>query len=283
MSNNGWSNQTTRRLVVVEGTPYSGLFFYEPTIGAGNLVASWAAAGGVDPYGNQYLAGAVSYNHSDNTFTQMFDGMLSVGQIVAGVPDTGDAGTFSYVAGAQPFLQIASALASATYTDNALLLLQPGQPGQGTASTGRPLILMIDNMASSSCDLNISGGVYSTSLDGLTVETWHEPVLATGFTTSQFDQVPRYRREPAAMGIVRLDGVVYTSAATAAGAVMFTLPLGYRPTQRKRMITVTNAAGYTTDGSSVVIVEPNGSVQCNPSTSAAGQQIALDGITFPVD
>jgi len=53
----GWSNSTNRRLVVVEGTAYSGLFFYSPTPALGNLVGSWTAQAGTDPYGNSYPDG----------------------------------------------------------------------------------------------------------------------------------------------------------------------------------------------------------------------------------
>jgi hypothetical protein len=113
-------------------------------------------------------------------------------------------------------------------------------------------------------------------------ETWHTAALGAGFTTNVADQVPRYRFEPIAGGQVRLDGVVYTSAATAAGATMLTLPLGYRPTARKRFNDVTSVSGNTL-GATLVEVLATGVVELAPAASAAGQQIVLDGITFPVD
>jgi len=36
---------------------FSGFFVYSPAPGPGNLIGSWAAAAGVDPYGNAYPAG----------------------------------------------------------------------------------------------------------------------------------------------------------------------------------------------------------------------------------
>jgi hypothetical protein len=45
------------RLVVVFGPGFSGVFVYSPSPGPGKLVASIAAAGGTDPYGNTYPAG----------------------------------------------------------------------------------------------------------------------------------------------------------------------------------------------------------------------------------
>lgn len=51
------------RLVVIFGTGKNmGLFVYSPTPGAGNLVASIAAAAGTDLYTNAYLPGVVSYS-----------------------------------------------------------------------------------------------------------------------------------------------------------------------------------------------------------------------------
>lgn len=48
-------------LVMVMNPARKAFFIYSPGGGAGNLVASSAAAGGTDAYGNQFLAGACSY------------------------------------------------------------------------------------------------------------------------------------------------------------------------------------------------------------------------------
>lgn len=53
-----WSNTAVSLIVLIEQvTGYSGIFGYSPTIGAGNLVFSLAAAAGTDPYGNAYPKG----------------------------------------------------------------------------------------------------------------------------------------------------------------------------------------------------------------------------------
>jgi hypothetical protein len=53
-----WSNQRISLLILdASVTGFSGLFVYSPFPGAGNLIGSWAAAAGVDPYGNAYPAG----------------------------------------------------------------------------------------------------------------------------------------------------------------------------------------------------------------------------------
>lgn len=64
---NGWSSQDNILVVITDVSGYSGLFFYSPTVGPGNLVGSWAAAAGVDPYGNSYSAGITSYSPGDES------------------------------------------------------------------------------------------------------------------------------------------------------------------------------------------------------------------------
>jgi hypothetical protein len=59
----GWQNNIFQ-LLIIEGTSgFSGLFVYSPAPGAGNLIGSWAAALGVDPYGNAYPQGLAIFNH----------------------------------------------------------------------------------------------------------------------------------------------------------------------------------------------------------------------------
>lgn len=55
------------RLVIISG-PGSGLFVYTPVPGANNLFASIASQAGVDPFGNQYLAGFTTYNFFSGTW-----------------------------------------------------------------------------------------------------------------------------------------------------------------------------------------------------------------------
>lgn len=128
----------------------------------------------------------------------------------------------------------------------------------------------------------VKPGTGTSRVNTAVAETWHVATLGTGFTTGGSDQVPRYRYEGIAGGICRLDGTVYTSAAVVSGASMFVVPIGYPPITRKRFVTVSNASGITLDGSTVM-VSTAGVVAIGMAASAAGQQIVLDGITFPVD
>lgn len=56
-----WSSQAVlAQLIIIEG-PNDGLFVYNGTPAAGNLVGSIAVTGGTDQFGNLYLAGEVTY------------------------------------------------------------------------------------------------------------------------------------------------------------------------------------------------------------------------------
>jgi hypothetical protein len=58
----GWSNTSVFQVVIITGTAGSGLFVYSPAPGPGRLVASIAAQGGTDVYGNAYSNGITSYS-----------------------------------------------------------------------------------------------------------------------------------------------------------------------------------------------------------------------------
>jgi hypothetical protein len=52
-----WSNQLLNLLIIAASSAgFSGFFIYSPAPGPGNLVASFAASAGTDPYGNMYPA-----------------------------------------------------------------------------------------------------------------------------------------------------------------------------------------------------------------------------------
>jgi hypothetical protein len=55
------TSQQPNYTVIVQGGAGSGVFVYNPSQGAGFLVASIAAQGGTDPSGNAYVAGNASY------------------------------------------------------------------------------------------------------------------------------------------------------------------------------------------------------------------------------
>jgi hypothetical protein len=57
MAGSAWTNQLINLLILTASqSGFSGFFVYSPAPGAGNLIGSWAAAAGTDPYGNAYPA-----------------------------------------------------------------------------------------------------------------------------------------------------------------------------------------------------------------------------------
>lgn len=299
VSNNGWSNQNQTRVVVVETGTYSGLFFYSPTIGHGNLVGSWTAAAGTDPYDNSYPAGLMLQNGASRITINSVLGIITE-SFVTGNPDV----DFSaFIQAGAPGIGIAqvdqwlvSSAQNSTYGDTAGVVVQsnnsentnPAKAYLYWEGAGGPQenYLVVSAAGAVISAGNITGtqpGTGTSLTNPAAAETWHTATLATGFTTNAADEPPRYRFEGTGGGVVRLDGTAYSSAATAAGATVFTLPAGYRPTERRRFVASTSAAGYTTAGGSVWTVNTSGTVTLTPDTTAAGQQAVLDGITFPID
>lgn len=297
--NNSWSNESQTLIVITDISGYSGLFFYSPLIGTGDLVGSWTATAGTDPYGNPYPAGFMIQDGASRIIINSVLGIITE-SFVTGNPHV----DFSaFIQAGAPGIGIAqvdqwlvSSAQNSTYGDTAGVVVQSNNsentnPAKAYLYYESPTGGQNDYLTVSAAGAVISAGNITatqpgtgTSLTDVAVsETWHDAALTADFTTSAADQVPRYRLEPIAGGVVRLDGAVYTSAATPADTTMFTLPDGYRPLERKRFVGNTNASGYTTIGGALVAVSTAGVVSVTPTTSAAEQQIVLDGMTFPVD
>jgi hypothetical protein len=306
---NGWSSQYQAVLILPGGATSGARLVLDGTRdaileynAANELVGSWAASAGNDGLGNNYPQGIAI-------------GMPDDPQVVIQVAPDGHSGLIFFPTGNT---DIVNSSAIQTFQENGTGAASYDQLQILGAENNTQLDSVLSTWLSSSTDgtqdpqiqdyYHDPTGTYHlyrlTSFRGTTItgavtgvqpatggsrtapalpETWHTAALATGFTTSVSDQAPRYRLEGIAGGIVRLDGVVYSSAAVAAGATMFTLPTGYRPTIRKRWAGLSNASGYTTVGETLFEVLPTGAVTIGPAASASGQQIVLDGATFPID
>jgi hypothetical protein len=310
----GWSNQTAVRVIVVEGGVYTGLFFYVPVPGPGNLVASWTAQAGTDPYGNAYPAGIAIFNGSE----VLIGNWNTLGLQIFSNSGAGEVLFDSNATGASPAMEMLSQMAPAD-TFPALLQVQngtlaagldtlfvqgPQSPAatdasesyvyatltQGTTASGAFGQLVWWNIAIGahvrlawdSTGIQCSG-MAAFQPGGTAPEVWHTAALAAGFTTGGADQAPRYRLEPVGTGqVVRLDGTAYTSGAVASGAVMFTVPAAYTPLTRKRFVGPTSLSGYVV-GEMTAGVQTTGAVTIGALGAAAGEQIVLDGFTYPLD
>jgi hypothetical protein len=78
----GWNQSGLFQIVIITGSGgKSGLFVYSPKPALGNLVASIAALGGKDAYGNAYVPGVVSYFNGAQTIAME----LSAGEVIWGI------------------------------------------------------------------------------------------------------------------------------------------------------------------------------------------------------
>lgn len=305
MSNNGWSNSTSRRLVLVVGSVYSGIFFYDPVIGPGDLLLSIVPSAGTDPYGNTYAQGiTVGYGGGPQVVIGLTGGepLIYFPTGAAGITNASAIQTIRQNgSGVSGYDQIQILGAENTAQNDSVLSTWLASSTDGTqqpqiqdlyhdpAGTYH-LYRLLDFSGNFTTGTNtaVEPGTGTSRANPAVAETWHvvgttgNPAFGAGFTSGGTDQIPRFRLEGTAGGVCRLDGTLYSSAATAAGATGFTLPVGYRPTTRKRFVGSTNASGNTLGGA-LIDVLTTGAVTVGPAMNAAGQQAVLDGITFPVD
>jgi hypothetical protein len=93
MAGSSWTNQLLNLIILSAAQKgFSGFFVYSPAPGPGNLIGSWAAAAGVDPYGNAYPAG-LSVESGSFTGIDLFlyNGAPAAGNLLASI--TSAAGT----------------------------------------------------------------------------------------------------------------------------------------------------------------------------------------------
>jgi len=283
---------------------------YTGTPATGNIYGSISATNTTDGHSNTVRDGFVSYGPmSGNTGYIQIAANQSTGQpfLVLGPPGvTGSHLDFPFQAwsitansGAanEQYQSQISGPVNTQQTDQAAIVFFSSSTDKTLDAAGR----LYYNDASGGQNLHVNWDFSGTTLyvaktltavhpgsgtsptNPATVEGWQSVSFGTGFGAGT--GTPRYRLEPLGGGLVRLDGTVVTTAATAAGATMFTLPTGYRPTANKRFVGVSSSSGFTAanPGSTSVQVTTGGVVQCTQACSASGQQIVLDGIVFPVD
>lgn len=294
MAGNGWSNQVVSVIIIEEGTGFTGLFFYSPTIGPGTLIGSWAAEAGTDPYGNTYPQGiSIGLNSGPRVVIGLTGGTGLIyfpstvpGEADAAAMQSTDDTTFSQLIVKSARMTATTDYVAASWQsssdDGTDLALWHANYVDETSTVHTYLSVGLGGAMLIGSVTAVEPGTGTSRANPAAAETWHTASLGAGWTTSGSDQVPRYRLEGTAGGVVRLDGTVYSTGANAIGTTMFTLPIGYRPTERRRYTGLTNGSPYAA-GQSTVMVNTNGTVVNEVATTAASQQICLDGITFPVD
>jgi hypothetical protein len=292
----GWSNGTQVRVVIVEDTPYSGLFFYSPTIGPGNLVGSWAAMAGEDPYGNAYPQG-IQIGLDDAPRVQIgLTGGAALIDFPSTVPGEHNAAAMQ-ATDDMTFSQLLAKSAQMTDTTDYVATSLQSSSDDGTDmalwhanyidEAAVVHILLSVGLAGAAMTGSVTAVQPGTGLSRTNVavpEVWHTAELTSAFSSGGADQAPRYLLQGIAGGRVLLDGVAYTTgAATAAGSEMFVLPAGYIPQTRKRFGCVNSLTGVTLDGTVVEVAPITGIVTIQASSAAIGQQVTLENLSFPVD
>jgi hypothetical protein len=312
MGNGSWSNQTSRRIIIVVGTPFSGLFFYDPAPAAGTLVGSWTVQAGSDPYGNGYPAGITIWDTSGNRIGNWSSGGLQLinannaaGTIISGNGSANSTPTLIFhsnnaVSGLSAFIEaiaqsptteafVISGPRSTLNNENPQSFVFVQLTSAGTTANGASGNIYWGNTAAGTSAVltadktgcNIVGSVTATLPGSLppAPETWHTPVLASGWASVGAAPV-RYRLEGIGAGVVRLAGELTTTGAGPwpAATTLFTVTA---PAQKQKF--VNNSSIAVTAGQSTVNVDTSGNVTNGQTFTAAGQFLTLDGITLPLD
>lgn len=294
MSHSSWSNDTPRRIVVVVGTPYSGIFFYDPAPGHGNLVGSWTVQAGTDPYGNAYPAGFNQQVNGAGDVTINALGILlqtinpnvdeptsltasQIGAFAAAYDEFDLTGPRDSTNTEQFLFTLRSASQDGTQRAQMLLRLLHGTSVNMLTADFAGAHLLGDTTA-------VHPGTGTSSVQAV-AETWQTPTLTAPFRSDTISHPLRYRLESCGGStVVRLDGGVQTQGAGpwAAGIDITTLPVGYRPTAGTRAYVTKSHVLAGADQGTVQVLN-TGEVQLGVTFTAAGQQVFFDGVTFPTN
>lgn len=199
-------------IVIRGGTVVGGnAFYYSGTPAAGNLVASIAAASGVDSFGNNYVAGEASYAA---TFATAING----GQVVWYAGSL--SGGWSSVATATSHAVVPQGLVINVAAELAL-----------TNSAGSSGLLLGTAVGPNVTLLQGAVGPITSGMPGAanTVETWHamSPLLNSWANQAAPNVQCQYRAVASPPSTIEVIGSLNAAAATA--ITFFTLPAGYRP------------------------------------------------------
>lgn len=244
---------TLRGALTENGT----VLIYNGTPALGNLIVAISPAGGTDSFGNAYLAGV---NLPTNSAVS--------GQGIVLVPGTPSV---------DPHVDLYSAL-----TD-ALAVRIKGEPAVG----GQPgfylynLTTVIGSFTQLSGKTRARGHYFITQNQSSNLdEPWTTATLNAGFAAAGGGYAaPRFQLEGINGGRVRLSGSVSLTANQVAGAAIFNLPLGYRPTSTVDNLEPGNLSG---GNPSAISVHNNGDVVL-VYAGTAGNIVRLDPFVFPLD
>jgi len=234
-----WSNQAVS-LVVIQASPgaFTGLFVYSPSPGPGNLIASIAAGGGTDPYGNKYPAGI-------STQSGGIEAILTGNELAWDAPADHPSNLPAMFAA--PSAAIGNSLEITTGT------------GGGGVTAGA--LTLYDSHASSTVPAIPSGspGIFVAGGCPLVTDTAHAVSFQNGWSNSGSGPNMTYRFNPA-NGMVELVGDMNAGTLTSPTTI-FTLPAAYRPANTHWITPIASGGGAgLTAGTSRFQINPTGTV-----------------------
>lgn len=202
----GWQNNVFSLLIIEGGSGFSGLFVYTPAPGPGNLIGSWAAAAGTDPYGNAYPQGLAIFNH----FLTIQDPAKIVfpsGQTLEATAANIESNFLG--SGAAKFLQMLFSGPKGTSSPaaaNDWVQIEMNSSNAGATSDANMQLVYIDISGTAhlygnvdSAGLAVTGGIVAgdPTLSPTAAETWKNLTLLNGYTAGAnpggFLDVPQIR------------------------------------------------------------------------------------------
>lgn len=253
----------------------SGLFIYDGTPAAGNLISSIAPTSGTDQFGNAYLAGVVSYFSGE--YVALSGGNLLMGLVTDGFTKASTVGIVGVdgIVISSPFTATKPATSAIELLDGDSTLTNQGAAGyphlqvDGTVWLDRPAIQAVNNA------------------NTWTPETWHTPTFSgTWSSTGTLNGNSTFRgmqyRKDAEDNVWVLGGATTTGA----GGSIFTLPSGYFNASKRALLPCFIFHSSTSAVSSgFAQVTETGVVNIAASlagvTIAAGDQVFING-KFPL-
>ena len=268
-----FNNVTVRGTIVAstfQGTDFqidqNGAFFYSAAPAVGDLIATVTRGAGTDGHTNQYLAGFTSYNPPNGGFVQTNGGVLTLGVMAAGVPDTTHAATFA--GGTNGQAQFTSGTSNVN-TAAVETVWVPGTASAVSGQSGTPHTLTVSSAVGPAADHWFSGAAIKTTPGGV-LYTWQTPGVggapaygtnwsgSTTFNGTTTATALRYRLD--AEDNLWIIGC-FKAGAVAPGQTVFTLPAAYTINATNmfdQIFCLKNAAGTLTPG--MIRIGSNGNV-----------------------
>lgn len=261
------------------GTRYvinsSGAFFYNGTPAAGNLIASIAAQGGTDAFGNGYLAGITGYDNGNGFFTNLSSG-ISLGTFVGAVFDQLQE---ALILNDTDRMILTGPLNSAGGEDDtARLQLHGGGSGNTTGGFGpRAILNGLNNTGPA--DLWMSGNLIKCNAAGNTLETWQNPAYNAGWASGPSSgTIQAFQVRHDNFDNVVCVGVFHCTSATPSANVGV-LPAGYRPAITQRIMIASHVGSTITPR--LMTIDTGGNISLVPNIAAANTDVPAD-FTFPL-